>query len=159
MTDSTKTKLVGDKCQFAIEYFLVDKVSICIRLWIDSLPIGSIEDQVMLGTIIAQVKRLLNWPKISTLSHNEKLLIGDMEFIKAHFLDEKLIPHARTGFPENFDDFIFQCIRIDSSYIFVWRIVNEPYFQHDGYPTLPQIASIPESMVSHVANNFLKEVE
>ena len=156
MSKIDATTLIGDKNDFAVEYRLIGTNQICFQFWISKLNVGTLKDEVQFGTIVSESHRLVDWPKISTLSNNQQLLNGEIPFIKNYVFSEDKIPGARLGFPENFDDFLFECVRLETSYIFVWQLAKDPYFTYEDYPRGIQIAVIREEHVNKVMEDFLK---
>jgi len=134
--------VIGDKSRFAIEYEIQSKkahVMGTMRLWIEGIFIGAIQDVNILSAILCHLETPS--PKIQGYYYFNKITFEDIYYLIYRNDDPN---DAQYCFDpgESFDDFwiIYYC---DNDYYnFIWRLHDNPYFEYPNYPTEVQNARV-----------------
>ncbi|MCP4088214.1 MAG: hypothetical protein GY746_00250 [Gammaproteobacteria bacterium] len=136
-------KLIGDKNNFGFEYEISPSVSHVMgnmRLWIEGRYIGSFDDTNILPTIIHQFEGLeefnLDGCKFQNMGVHEiyDLIISDSIPDSYNYL-------FSPG--EAFDDFIIIAFVCNGEIVFIWSLVENPFFEYSDYPKGIQSARVP----------------
>jgi len=151
--------MIGDKRCFAIEYELQPSVSHVMgsmRLWLQGIFIGAIEDVNILSAILFQLKTLS-----SEWRENCAFIGKAADFIYDLVYSEDAPDNINYCFTpgEAFDDFSIVVFSHNGYFYFIWRLNDNPYFKYLDYPKDTQSAKVLISDYRKIVVAFEKAIQ
>lgn len=156
-------RFVGEKGSFGFEYEIMSRSRYAksgdyfvlgkTRLWIEGKYIGAFDDVNILSAIQYQFEGL----ELKDMDGCEFLGKPADEVFES--IDSEAVPDSRRYLlspGEAFDDFtIFTYICNDIIY-FIWKLIDEPFFEYPGYPQGVQSGQVPVDEYRKVVMEFKK---
>lgn len=150
--------LFGRKDIFAIEYRRESQKRGFFRLWINGKYLGSIEDAAYFSYVQGGLQNILiNTSKLQDFPFAQESADGAMKkFIESkneirNFKMDRYIVHLG----ESFDDFFIFSFVVGDQIHFVWKLVEEPFFNYPNYPVGAQNEIIKIQYFEAIVNEFL----
>ena len=149
------SELVGNKDKFGVEYSVVSSnryVMGYMRLWIEGKSVGAFQDVNILSTVLRQLE------------------IGDFESINGCCFDKYCPGDLYDLFLSNdfyryvlilgnaFDDFYMYWYACGNKLNFLWKIVDNPYFEYSDSREV-QFASVGCDEFMGVVSEFRKALD
>lgn len=151
--------IIGDRKCFAVEYEIQPSVSHVmgnIRLWLQGVFIGSIEDINILSSILCQLKSLSpQWRENSTFFDKTADYIYDLVWSED---GQDNINYCFTP-GEAFDDFSIVVFSHNGYFYFIWRLNDNPYFTYPDYPKDTQSARVSISNYRKIIRDLEKVIQ
>lgn len=151
--------VIGDKRCFAIEYEILPSVSHVMgnmRLWLQGIFIGAIEDVNILSAILRQLKSLSpEWRENSAFFDKAADYIYD--FVWSEDIQDNINYCFTPG--EAFDDFSIVVFSYNGYFYFIWRLNDNPYFTYPDYPKDIQSARVSISDYRKIVIDFEKIIQ
>jgi hypothetical protein len=149
-------KVIGNKKLFAIEYEIQPGVSHVmgnVRLWLEGVYIGAIEDVNILSAILCQLE--VPRPEIH---ENCGFVDKDADDVYELVYVNDVLENARHSFTpgEAFDDFSIVVFSCDGYFYFVWKLEDNAYFSYPDYPEGVQSGRVSISEYYETVSEFSK---
>jgi hypothetical protein len=150
--------VIGDKRCFAIEYEIQPSISHVMgsmRLWLEGMFIGAIEDVNVLSAILYQLEGL------SPETHENSTFI-DKSASDIHELvySEDALDNVNYCFTPNgvCDDFSIVVFSHNGYFYFIWRLNDNPFFTYPDYPKDIQSARVSIDKYQKIVMDFEKVI-
>jgi hypothetical protein len=151
--------LIGSKARFGIEYEIHPGDSHILgnmRLWLEGQYNGSFEDVTMLASVAFLLEDSDRRMPDGRIFANEA---ADQVYGRIDALPDGN-GHAYVCLSgEGFDDFITYGYTRDDKIHFVWKLCDEPSFEHPGYPEGVQSATVSVDEFRSVVAEFAAAIE
>lgn len=150
------SNLIGKKSSFGFEYNIRSRhhhIMGNMRLWIEGKYIGAFDDLNILSAIFLQFEGL----ELKNID-GYKFLGKKDEEIYYELVDDHSLDNWRYNFSpgESFDDFIILTYICDDRITFIWKLVDNPYFEYSDYPKDIQSAQVSVDEFQKVVMEFKK---
>lgn len=149
--------IIGEKPNFGIELRTSDREGRwgAARLWINNMPIGTLDDEISLPSLVHYLERL------TKQDFDHDFIFGSLNESNKTWL-KKIIEHqspqASTtifSLPESFDDFTIRFISTAKAFVVLWKLEKEHFF---NYPEQPNHeihrASIEKQIYTRTVRNL-----
>jgi hypothetical protein len=148
--ESLKNEIIGDKSVMAIEYTVLQKKPYIMGnlvLWINDIYIGAFEDEQMLINIAHSLERL----PVTIPNNNEFYKMSRDEIY--HLLNKENEGYL-VSLGEGFDDFLIYSYATGDDLNFIWKLLDEPFFNYPDYPNGLQFAKISKNVLINMVEKF-----
>lgn len=152
--------IFGKTEQFAIEIAEpadnISKSLLPIRIWLNSIPIGTFFDKTYIPVFLGRLERCLSgdlqlpieWAKQDTQEKFDNLMQGDDS---AKYV---------LGLGDSFDDYNLFYYHKDNLIFFIWSLCNSPNFHHKNELIGSSFeCSSEKDFISSVLNEFKHHIE
>ena len=153
--------LIGDKNSFGLEYEIQSVyynesggpyIMGHARLWFEGKYIGAFEDVDMLGVLLCQLKWRDNLEECQFSN-----MVADEIYELMVSEDVPDVCPLAPGPP--FDDFVTFWYICNGKFHFIWKLVDEPFFQYPDYPKDVQTAEVSVEEYRRVVAEFGEIIE
>lgn len=126
--------LIGEKNSFGFEYNIQSRNSHVMgntRLWIDGKYIGAFDDVNILSAILYQFEGL-ELKNTDGCKFTNKTVYEIYESINSETVPDSYRYHFSPG--PAFDDFLIVTYVCNGKIFFIWKLVDNPFFEYPDYP-------------------------
>jgi hypothetical protein len=146
--------IFGKESDFAVE--LGDsssKTLTQVRLWIGGVPIGTLDEETYLPSLVHQLNHVLDYPQL----YDKELhrLHGEgLDYI----LSEDCVDNGRflVSSGESFDDFVVARYQAEKGVVFLIQAVENPFFTYNAFTPGERYQSVVDESLVHSAVLKLK---
>jgi hypothetical protein len=145
------TVVIGTKEYFGIEYMPVqfqDTQNLRVRLWLNGLPLGTLEEEAYLPTFKSNLSKFVNCPS------NTDWSLASMEELKKLLNDGDIDGKNLVTLGETFDDFCIVRFCLEDRIVIVWDLVDSPFFSYPELPVGPFKAEVSCKQISSTVSEF-----
>lgn len=146
--------VIGTKEHFGIEYIPVqfqNTKNLRVRLWLNRLPLGTLEEDTYLPTFKSSLSKFANcaFGADCSLASDEEL----KKLLKNGDIEGKNL----VILGETFDDFCIARFCLEDRIVIIWDLVDSPFFSYPKLPAGPYKAEVSFNLAKSIVSEFLSK--